>query len=227
MALTVPPQQVTAIKWLLELPDAKIEAFLNVLSQTKPQFSVYELAQEISKRLQSPKQTIIAALRVLGSLYLTRDFTQSIETFVDSDVLTALRRANALSPEQGEEQWKRLRKFLVAALGFEGTLGTSAKAGNVLTQHERIFVDCRVMTDLRPVFHIDISEMPDAAVIIHTLKVVQRDNSGKHTDIYFALDHNDVKKMQQVLERALKKEQTIRSIIKGSGLTILDPGPFF
>jgi len=227
MALTVPAQQVPPIKWLLDLPDEKLDAFLGVLSEAEPQFSVYELADKISKPLELPKENIVAALRVLGSLYLTRDFRQPIEAFVDRDVFVALRRGNAFSLDTIDEQWKRLRRFLIAALGVERTLGTSAKTGNVLTQHDRIFVDCRVMTDLRPVFHVDISEKPDAAVVIHMLKITQRDNSGHHTDMYFALDHNDIHKMQTVLERALKKEQTIRNILKDSGLVILNPGPIF
>jgi len=227
MPLNVPEQQVQPLKWLLELPDDKLEALLSVLSKAEPQFSVYELGDKVSKSLGVPQETIVAALRVLGSLYLTRGLMQPIEAFVDRDVFTALKRANTFSSGKVDEQWTRVRKFFIAALGFERTLGTAAKTGNVLTQHDRIFVDCRVMTDLRPVFHIDISEKPDAAVIIHMLKITQRDNSGTHKDIYFALDHNDIHKMQTVLERALKKEQTIRNMMKESGLVILNPGPFF
>lgn len=227
MALIVPAQQVPHIKWLLELPDDKIEGFLGVLSKAGPQFNVYDLAEEISKQLQSPKHAVVAALRVLGSLYLTRDFRQPIDTFVDKDVLSALKKASTFSPDKVDEQWKKLRRFLISALKFERTLGTAAKSGDVLTQHDRIFKGCRVMTDFRPIFHIDVAEKPDAAVIIHMLKITQRDNFGTHKDIYFALDHSDIVNMQNVLERALKKEQTIRNIMKDSGVTILDPKPIF
>lgn len=222
MALSVPSEQIASIRWLFDLPDDKLDAFLDVLSTTGPQFNVFDLSIEISKHLQSPPTAIVAALRVLASLYLTRNFTQPIETFVDRDVFRALEAANAFSNEP-ELQWQKLRKFLVAALSLEKTLGTAAKSGNVLTQHERIFHSCRVMTDLRPIFHIDVNEKPDAAVIIHMLKITQRDNSGNREDLYFALDHNDVITMQTVLERALKKEKTLKDIVKHSGVAVLDP----
>src|SRR5207249_2162324 len=193
MALTVPAEQITSIKWLLELSDDKIEGFLKVLSKAGPQFNVFDLSAEISKNLQLPEAKITRAIRVLASLYLTRDFTQPIERFVDTEVYIALKMVGAFSPEKVDEQWQKLRRFLISALSFERTLGTAAKAGNVLTQHERIFQTARIMTDLRPIFHVDVSEKPDAAVIIHMLKISQRGDK----DLYIALDHNDVVLMQK------------------------------
>jgi len=223
MALTVPEQQIQYIKWLLELPNEKIEGFCGVLSKAGPQFNVYDLAAEISRNLQLPAPQIVGALRVLGSLYLTRDFTEPIEHFVDTEVLCALKRANAFASDKTEEQWQKLRRFLLAALSFERTLGTAAKAGSVLTQHERVFQAARIMTDLRPIFHVDVSEKPDAAVIIHMLKITQRGLGGQHKDLYFALDHNDIVAMQKVIERALTKEKTLRETLKNTGVTVLDP----
>jgi hypothetical protein len=227
MALTVPQEQVPHVGWLLELPDDKIEQFLSLLSKTGPQFNVYDLAEQISGKLQLPAQRIVGTLRVLASLYLTRNFAQPIEEFVDKDVFFALKGVNALAAEKNGMQWPKLRKFLISALSFERTLGTAAKAGDVLTQHERIFQDARIMTDLRPIFHVNVSEKPDAAVIIHMLKITQRGRGGVLTDLYFALDHNDVVTMQKLIERALKKEQTLRDEMTNSGMTVLDPKLYF
>jgi hypothetical protein len=223
MALTVPPQQIPHIKALLELSDEKTKIFLNVLSKAGPQFNVYDLATELSQALKSSDLPIVPILRVLASLYLTRPVTQPIDKFVDEAVFPALKNAQAFSQENADAQWQKLRTLLVGALSFERTLGTAAKAGDVLTQHERIFQAARVVTDLRPIFHVDVTERPDAAVIIHTLKITQRDHFGHRSDLYFALDHNDVVAMKEVIERALKKEQTLKQMIKESAITVLDP----
>jgi hypothetical protein len=223
MALTVPPQQIPHIKALLGLSDDKITTFLNVLSKAGPQFNVYDLATELSSALESSDLPIVPILRVLASLYLTRPVTQPIDKFVDEAVFPALKSARAFSQENADAQWQKLRNFLIGALSFERTLGTAAKAGDVLTQHERIFQAVRVITDLRPIFHVDVTEHPDAAVIIHTLKITQRDHFGHRSDLYFALDHNDVVAMKDVIDRALKKEQTLKEMIKESAVTVLDP----
>ena len=230
MAFRVPPDQIGHIKKFLELSDEKIDGFLNALTKARPQFNVADLAAEISEPLDVPRPLADGIVRVLASIYLTRDLgTPPLENFLDREVFLALKRAQVFpaEAENTEAQWKRLRKFLLAALSLERSLGTAAKAGPVLTQHERIFSGARILTDLRPIYHLDVSEKPDAAVIIHMLRITQRDNYGKHTDEYFALDSNDIKLMKDVLERALKKENTLKSIMKNSGVTVLDPKLFF
>lgn len=227
MALRVPESQIGHIKKFLELPDETIERFLVALTDAGPQFNVDDLASEVAATVDIPHFLANGIVRVLASIYLTLDFRTPIEEFVDQDVSFALKRAHAFPAETADTQWKRLRKFLIAALSLERSLGTAAKAGPVLTHHERIFSGARIMTDLRPIYHLDVSEKPDAAVIIHMLKITHRDNFGKHSDEYFALDGNDIAAMKELLERAEKKEKTLRSVMENSGLTILDPKLFF
>jgi hypothetical protein len=66
----------------------------------------------------------------------------------------------------------------MVALALDDTVGTAAKAGPVLTEHERIFEDARILTDVRPIFHPDLSEKPNAAVIVHMLRLTTRDMFG-------------------------------------------------
>lgn len=227
MALRVPVDQIGHIKKFLELPDDKIDKFLDALRNAGPQFNVADLALEISDPLDVPPFLADGIVRVLASIYLTRDLRVPIEKFVDREVFVALKTAQAFPAETIDIQWKRLRKFLVAALSLERSLGTAAKAGPVLTQHERIFTGARIMTDLRPVYHLDVSEKPDAAVIIHMLRITQRDNFGKHSDEYFALDSNDIAAMKELIDRAEKKEKTLKGMMENSGVTVLDPKLFF
>jgi hypothetical protein len=224
MAIRVPDPQVAYIKKLLELPEEKIDEFLEVLGQAEPQFNVFDLATKTASSLGLPEELTVEIFRVLTSLYLTRDWkTQPIKEFVDKEVFPALKRANAFSAEQIEPQWKKLRKLLVAALSFERSVGTAAKAGVVLTSHERIFAGARIMTDIRPIFHLNVSEKPEAAMIIHMLKITQRDNYRRHDDLYFALDSNDIRALKELIDRAITKEKTLKDALQTSGISVLDP----
>jgi hypothetical protein len=227
MALRVPDKQIVHIKKLLELPDDKVAKFLDALSKVGPQFNVDDLSTEVSERLDLPREFAWGVIKVLISLYLTRTWKQPVERFVDRDVHAALKKAKVFSTENSDAEWQKLRKFLISALSLERTVGTAAKAGNVLTQHERIFANARIMTDVRPIFHLDVSEKPESAVIVHMLKITQRDNFGNHADQYFALDSNDIATMQGLLDRAVMKEKTLRAVMKESGVTVLDPKLFF
>lgn len=222
MSLIVPPPHTAGIKALIELPDDKIDGFLTALNEAGPQFNGADLSAKISKSVQLPRPLTQGIVDVLLSLYRTRDETKSVETFLDRDVYSALKRAGTLSLENEGAQWSKLRKFFLSALTLERTIGTTAKAGPVLTEHERIFSGVRIMTDLRPIYHLDIAEKPDAALIIHMLKITQRDKYGHRTDLYFAMDSNDIAAMKEVIERATQKEETLRKIMKDSGVNVLD-----
>lgn len=227
MALRVPPAQISHIKTFLELPDEKIEALLTALVKAGPKFNVFDLANEISVPLGLSEQLTLGIIQVLQSLYLTRDWREPTDKFVDREVFPALKVAQAFSDEKIDAQWKKLRQFLIGALSSERTVGTTVKAGIVLTQHERIFVGARILTDLRPIYHLKVSEKPDAAVIIHMLKITQRDNFGHQQDYYFALDSNDIATIQELTERAMAKEKTLKGLMENSGVTVLNPKLFF
>ena len=233
MALRVPDRQIEHIKQFLDLPDDKIEGFLDALAKVRPQFNIYDLSDEISGRLELPGDLTLGIARVLQSLYLARneetgnEETTPLETFLDQEVLVALKKAETFSAKHAEAQWASLRKFLIGALSLESTVGTAAKAGDVLTQHERIFVRARMLTDVRPIFHLDVSEKPESAVIVHMLRITQRDNLRNLTEKYFALDSNDIRTLKALLDRALKKEETLRSLMKDSGTTVLSPKEIF
>jgi hypothetical protein len=167
----------------------------------------------------------------LTSLYRTKDAdgTTALETFIDRGVARALRKAAIFPGEDAAVQWARLRKFFIAALSLENVVGTAAKAGYVLTQHERIFVKARILTDVRPIFHSNVSEKPGSALIIHMLQMTQRDNQDPHKveDLYFALDSNDISSLKALLDRALQKEETLRALMTESGVAVLYPKATF
>jgi len=174
--------------------------------------------------LELPGGLVEGIVGVLGSLYLTKN-TEDIPTepFIDQIVSAALRRAETFSKENADAQWEKFRKFLFAALSLEKTLGNAAKAGHVLTQHERVFSSAQILTDIRSIFHQDVAEKPEAALIIHMLRLTQRDRYGHLTDQYFALDSNDIRKIKTTIDRAMKKEETLKKLMKDSNVSVLDP----
>jgi len=158
MALTVPPQQVAHIKNFLQLPDDKVQGFLAALTEAGPQYNRSNLSREVSSRTNLPSELTDGVVGVLGSLYLTWEAQSTpLEQFVDQEVHGALDKAETFSKENADVQWAKLRRFLVSALSLENTVGTAAKAAYILTQHEHVFFNARILTDVRPIFHLDVS----------------------------------------------------------------------
>ncbi len=231
MPETVPTLQVLGIRGLLELPDDSIAKLLHGLEIVAPEFNAEKLSEALASTSQLPKPFLYSVTSLLVNLYRSLNaieptavnHEEKVSRFLDRRVYPTLRNVEKgfLVDQKGAE-WSKLRAFLMAALTLERTVGTTAKAGPVLTEHERIFSAVRIMTDLRPIYHLDVSEKPDGAVVIHMLKITQRDQHDHKKDFYFALDGNDLMALKKAIERAAAKEATLREMMKDSTVKVLD-----
>lgn len=240
MASLVPQQYLPQVQSLLEFPDERIQDFLKALAEAGSKFNLNDLAVTVSERSRIPRRIVEGVVNVLAGLYAARK-EASLPKFIDEQVYPAftgavkVQAASRKTPAQlavdtapeAESPWIRLRPFLMDALVMEDTLGTAAKAGPVMTEHERIFVDARVLTDVRPIFHSDLPEKPKAAVLVHMLRITTRDIFGKEKAQYFALDTNDVRFIKQLMDRAIKKEEVLRDVMGVSGVNVIVPKEFF
>jgi transcriptional regulator of aromatic amino acid metabolism len=227
MPFRVPADHAGLLREFIALPDEKIDRFLEALDKAPPQYNFHDLALQVFSDEIMAFELTEGILLVLVSLYRTADLERPTEGFLDADVFPSLMKANVFSAEKSNEEWAKLRKFFLSALSRERTLGTAAKAGPVQTDHDRIFCGARILTDLRPIYHREISEKPSAATVVHMLKITHRDHYGKRYDSYFALDSNDLALIKNVVERAEKKEETLRNVMKDSGITVLGAGLFY
>lgn len=229
MPLQVPPDHVLLLKKWLELPDDAIEKYSSALAQVKPEFNAQELAKSILPLCALDPNLVLGITVILITVYRTGEPQKPFETFLDRDVKPALRRGGLFAGalEEQEAQWTRLRGFLLGALQLEHIVGTTAKAGVVLTEHERIFDAAKILTDFRPIYHADVAEKPNAGVIVHMLKITHRDKQGHHFDAYFALDSNDLARMRNILNRAAEKEKALRQTMEDAGLSVLNVQPFY
>jgi hypothetical protein len=101
----------------------------------------------------------------------------------------------------------------VAALSF------LAKAHALQAEHERLFRDAKVLTDLRPVFH-DPDEPPVDMIVEYTLKIIYHDGSRhQHREIYMAMDSDDITHLKEALERAEKKAASLKMLLQSKNLT--------
>lgn len=99
----------------------------------------------------------------------------------------------------------------------------AAKASGLNVENGNVFIRSRIITDIRPVFDLSVSDSPKAAIVIHNLHIhYQSDEERGHKDIYLMLDGNDIKALKEDLARAEKKEASLQSVFNKSGLTNLN-----
>ncbi len=229
MYFTVPHRDVASLRELLKLEDEQVSSLLTALSKSPPEFNFRDLAVRVSAPASNISFEVTQGIiLVLVSLYRTADKREvPIAEFLDNDALPSFSEAGVFTSGDKDREWHRLRSFLLAALSEERSVGTAAKAGPVQTDHDHIFSGARILTDLRPIYHLNVAETLSAATVVHMLKITHRDNYQRKFDSYFALDSNDLEAIKGLIERAQKKEETLRQAMKDTGVTILAAGQFY
>lgn len=217
--LQVPEAYVPYLAELARLSPGSLKSLLRGLRDEKLTLGLDDFAESIAKRLSIDHTAARGIAELLSSLYLVREGLGG-DT---SELILALRSAIEATEkvELLPADWPAFEDALAEIFSEDSALSLSAKALDVLTDHQRVFLHARVLTDLRPVFKSNIAEAPVAMIPVHSLKLVYR-SEGVPRDFYVALDSQDVKSLLDVLQRAVSKEESLRGLVEEKGLTILE-----
>jgi hypothetical protein len=133
--------------------------------------------------------------------------------------ITRIAIENGVFSENEKENFKK--RFLL--LLENKHIYYASKGFSLMREHSNVFLSSRIITDIRPVFDIDLDNEPQAAIIIHKLHVhYQADKEGDHKDIFLALDSSDLKSLKEAIVRAERKEVSLQGVFKKANVTNLN-----
>jgi len=217
----IPEYYIPSLQKLAALSEDKREGFLRALNQAIPTLELGKMKGQIAEKVDIDDEDLLDILRMFGSMYRGRISSDiSAQEFADDLNKSLLMNDELPFKDQETNTLDSFTSFIVKVLDADESLGVTAKALDVMTEHEHVYCRARVLTDMRPVFGGEVDK-PDAFVTVHTLKLGFHDNA-KHKDVYIAMDRNDVRELIGVLERAEKKEKALDAFLKNSNLTHLD-----
>ncbi|NEP58831.1 MAG: hypothetical protein F6K31_17730 [Symploca sp. SIO2G7] len=101
---------------------------------------------------------------------------------------------------------------LVAFLQASSALGIIAKAEKLFLAHERVYLESRILTDIRTVFQ-EFNEQPVGAVIVHNMRITYRQNE-QEKELFMTLDESDLVNLSQQIARAKAKVKVIKELIQ-------------
>jgi hypothetical protein len=134
------------------------------------------------------------------------------------DIAEAVNEEESL-PHLNEEGKHNFSKRLADFLEATSVLGITAKAAKVLLEHEHVFLEPRILTDIRTVFK-DIEEQPVGAVIVHNLRITYRQNDDRK-EFFVALDDSDLASLSQEIARAEAKAKVLKKLLEKAEITYL------
>lgn len=119
------------------------------------------------------------------------------------------------------DEWN-IRLPLLTRLVNSASLHLLAKSAILAYEHACVLNDCRIITDLRPVFTQDDSSFP-IVVAAQSLHLTLMD-SGDLRKISIAMDEADVRKLLTACERALSKLGVVRTALGAAQIHVTVPG---
>jgi hypothetical protein len=87
-------------------------------------------------------------------------------------------------------------------------LRASVKAWALSTDNNSLVLSSKILTDIRPIFDDNLAGPNLGSVITHTLRFNIL-TEGKHQSVYMVADSGDLRKLRDVIDRALSKETAI------------------
>lgn len=222
MPLTIPKEYARGLAALTGLSDEEFSAFTNALADVP---ATIHRRKEVTAFIQAKlgeghPRNIDALMRALLSLYQARAFAETppIDEFVE-DLASAAKDSGLPELELDEGAHRRFVKNMRALLSVD-TLVFLAKANALQRDHEKIFHSAKILTDLRPVFHV-VDQQPKDMILEYTLKLVFHDGSRRHREIYMALDARDIVALRDAIDRAEQKAASLKTLCESNDIAVI------
>jgi hypothetical protein len=218
--LRIPQGAQQSLILLTNLSEHSMRSLKEGFKKSSPTLSVDDLAKAISPEVGLEIEQVKNLIRVLGSLFSVRvENNFSYEQFTN-ELSDAIKETDNQQLKLPPERLNRLLEDIKELLSNEDVLGVSGRALGVMHEHEHVWRSSRVLTDLRPVFASDPSRPPSAFVLIHNLRITYVEG-GRSSEFFVALDSSDLRKLQETLERAVKKETSLKAFAEKTGIPCL------
>ena len=219
--LRVPPDEQVALVKLQNLSEPiaskLVEAIGSAAAKTKTDGLRVEDLPEIPSL---PRTEVEQILDTVLSLYRVRAYSDvSLDEFV-VDVCDSMRVSERKDFSRTSEAIEHFKGRLAQFLGLED-VNRAAKSTVLRYEQERSVHSLKFLTDARPVFGNDVTKSPEAAVILHTLKIGYH-HAGRIGEAFFAFDENDLEELKKAIQRAESKASSLRTALARAQLKVFD-----
>ncbi|SRR5258706_4763304 len=219
--IEIPEEAYEGLEKLAALGNDDFRTLFDALKETVPTFHLDEFSAHVSSRVDLASDVISDIIEFILPLYALRfDMGISIPEFVDS-ILASVEKTQSEDLELSVDSIALLRDRISEILTLDHSLGIVAKSRYIAGQHERLFIETRIFTELRPIFQDDASKPPTAGFILHKLRINYFE-SGRSREFFVTMDATDIEKLRQALSRADQKAESLRLLLNTTPMKILE-----
>lgn len=201
--------------FLATCSDEDLTSLESLLDDMRPSLDYSDIASN-AKGVDT--HTVERVIDTVVSMYLVG--REDIPRFI-GDLIESAKHDLESNLEGKVPQWERLEHFLNISLAND-KVGFIAGTLDVMTQQGRVYQSARTLTDIRPVFGSAPEQPPLGSVIVHTVQLTYLEDLETKR-FHIALDESDLRSLAAVLERALLKEQSVKSYLHKAEIPCIPP----
>lgn len=213
MALPIPKDVVPGIISIINLPEEVVDQLVKVLTASPIELDSDEMAEHVASNLPSiPFDHLTNIIDALYNLYYIREFSGVRAARFLDDLVDGIREIPDSEHDLQDLNLNTLKLRFEKLLNI-GSLYAFSKAARLQRDGERLYVESKILSDIRPVFDADPTIRPYGAVITHTLKIIYHINN-EHKEFHVVLDSEDLQFLKETINRAALKDETLRALLK-------------
>jgi hypothetical protein len=218
----IPQQYQFGITLIIKIDEPLFNRLLSAITEVHPFVDIDSLVLEISPKIEEVSiNDLQEILKAIHSIYSLRIQGNLKNTEIITGLINAVSSDDTFSQLSAEEL-AHFKQRLTKILAIDGSISISSQALILLQEYDSIFLNSRIITDVRPIFKAETKEEIAGALVVHTLKIAYQDASGSK-EFYVALDSSDVKKLQEQLSQSLIEAKVIQAMLNKADVIYLDP----
>jgi len=220
--IIIPPEDRNPLINLFMIDPKKRNSFLEAIKDPANVLHTRDFIkqlQRVTKANYHEADEMISALFTIYSLFDSSH--ETVDSIVSMFIATFKEFDDKKVKQASPGQFDLFQEFIKKMLSLHDSLGVRAKAYRLILTQQRLYIRSEIYSDIRSVFRPDKPDIkPTAAIIVHSIKIAYRE-AGNKQEIYIGLDIEDLQKLNDTVERAIKKHQTLKKMITDCGIQCL------
>ena len=218
--MRIPQSELKVLKKFIKIPSEQQDLILQKFSEISPTVTLKSIETLIMKELNYEQKDSQKFIKFLLNFYINYFFFKgSIEEFNEEVIIPSFILDKSKIKIE-EKDFNKIKSITEKILSLDKTIGIISKISYLSDENPNHYLKSHLITDLRYIFYSEPTEIPDYALIKHTLKLNYFSNK-KLQEIFITLDNEDLKELKQNIERAIEKEKTLRELCKRNRTNIL------
>lgn len=208
---TLRPYQLSDLSVLRDLGSETIQRITNKLSSLDPPpIKPSQLRKELYEMLPERHRKADIVVRLLISLCtIGRQRDIKVDELLEG-LTSGIKASETRWTDEEISSWEALQPQLHDLMSIS-SVWTIVKALDLSYDYAHLFQTAKILTDIRPIFDEKASSI-QGAVVSFTLRLYFDSLEGSK-NISVALDKDDVKRLNEACERALKKAKTAKNFM--------------